>query len=236
MGSGLAVAALVLAILILPVAGWLWLCLGVLKSGIRSVFGAVAIQLSLVAIVFGLLIGSPLGALIVALAPPLVLFSPFNFLQFGLFFSMVLPIALSCGAIVLGIFLSLPGLRLWSVAPALLAVLSTGIVVGEHVSKREMCRTAEASGIVEFRRRTLLWSLQNVPEEFQFDIHAAAEVGGRRMGWSYREMGWYEIPAEAWGEVDGPYFDCAGWIGTQVESLKPQRFAQIMDQVVGRVV
>jgi hypothetical protein len=71
-----------------------------------------------------------------------------------------------------------------------------------------MCATAPALGIATFRRNSFFWSLVNAPEEFQFDIHAVATVGEESYGWSYREMGWYLIPREAWGDVAADIFDC----------------------------
>lgn len=195
--------------LVLLAAVWVWLCMGIRKTGIRYVAGAVALQISFVDLVFGLLTGQGLGAFFGALVPPLILVFSERFAQFHSFLSDVLPMAFASGGLVFLAVLAVPKLRVWSVTPALLAFLATGIVVGERVSQRAMCRTAAEANIPEFRRRPLLWSLHNTPDEFQFDIHAAAEIGGRRLGWSYREMDWYEIPSDAWGEVDAAPFDCS---------------------------
>ncbi len=197
-----------LVALVLLAAVWVWLCMGIMKTGIRYVAGAVASQISFVHLVFGLLTGQGLGAFFGAFVPPLILVLSERFAQFHSFLSDVLPMAFAAGGITFVAILAVPRLRLWSVAPALLVFLAVGIVVGENVSQRAMCRAAAHANIPEFRRRTLLWSLYNTPEEFQFDIHAAAEIDGRRLGWSYREMDWYEIPSDAWGEVDAAPFDC----------------------------
>lgn len=191
-------------------ACWLWMCRGVAGEGLRRLFGALAIQISAVVFVFGLITGQGVSAVLFALAPPfaLVLFQTFQW-----FHLLVEQIALPAGVaglLVLVAFLAVPRLRVWSVAPSFLAMLATAIVVGEGVSQRAMCAKAEALGITEFKRNSLLWSLFNAPREFQFEVHAKAEMAGRRLAWSYREMDWYDVPANALADVFAPAFDCPG--------------------------
>lgn len=188
---------------------WVWLCLGLRKSGWRYALGAIAIQFSIVAFVLGLIKGQSFGALFGALSPPMELIFTDYYSKFELFLSHVLPIAFAVGIVVFACLFLIPKFRLWSIAPSLLAVLIAAVFVGERVSKDAMCASAKEIGLDQFRRNTLLWSLANAPEEFQFEIHAAGEIGKRRMGWSYREMHWYEIPPDAWGDVDTKVFDCS---------------------------
>jgi hypothetical protein len=200
---------LVLAALLLPmVLGWVWLCAGFRRAGLRGIAGAVAVQLSVVTLVIGLLIAHPIAALVMALMPPLMVFTIHEFLWFDLFLSQIMPVAVTAGLVVFALCLAVRRVRRWSLVPALLAFLTAGMVAGERVSQREMCRGAAAAGISEFRRNTLFWSLRNAPADFQFDIHALAERGGRRLGWSYKTMGWYDIPPTASVEVDARLFDC----------------------------
>jgi hypothetical protein len=208
----LVVAAACLAV----AAAWIWLWAGIAKSGARRIAGAVALQLSFVVLVVGVVNGHGLSATLDALTPPLFIFLFPYYAQFDTFLFQVLPWAGVAAAIVLVACLAVPRLRLWSVAPSLLAFFAVGVIVGERISQQAMCKAAEAADIPEFRRRSLLWSLYNTPEELQFDIHAVAETGGRRLGWSYREMGWYEIPPDAWGEVDAPPFDCDALVEPKV--------------------
>lgn len=186
----------------------MWLCFGLRKSGLRRVVGAIAIQFSVVAFASAFLTGNPLSAVVAAAFPPFMIFTLDHLLQFERFIGQIFPQALAVGLLVLGACLWSPRLRLWCVAPGLLAFLAAGFVAGERVSQREMCRTASVAGIAEFRRNTLVWSLRNTPDEFQFEIHANAQLGTKRLGWSYHEMGWYEIPEDAWGDVQAPVFDC----------------------------
>lgn len=201
---------LVLAALLLPmVVGWIWLCAGFRKAGARGIVGAVALQVSVVALVFGLLVAHPVAALVLAMFPPLMIFNIHDYLWFDLFLSQIMPMAATVGLVVLVLCLAVPRVRRWTLVPALLAFLAAGMVVGERVSQREMCRAAAAAGISEFRRNTLLWSLRNAPREFQVAVHALADSGGQRRGWSYHRMGWYDIPATATVEVDARLFDCS---------------------------
>ncbi len=209
------VVLLFVALLLPLAAGWVFLCLGLRKSGPRRVAGAIAIQISGVAFVWTLLTSNPLAAIVTAVLPPFMIFPVDRYLQFDRFFGQMFFPAVAVGLLVAGAFLWSPRLRLWCLAPGLIACLVAGLVVGERVSQREMCRTAEAAGIADFRRHTLFWSLRNTPYEFQFEIHAIAKLGAKRLGWSYYEMGWYEIPANAWGDVGAPVFDCSGFADRQ---------------------
>lgn len=199
------------AVIVLAVAGfWAWLILGIKKPGIRGLFGSVAAQVSAIAMIYtGLRGADAFGWVTSALAPPFLLIELDRLQTFHGFLASVYPYALATGAIVAVPFIFLPKQwRRWWLAPSLLATITTGVYVGERVSQEAMCRTADAEGIGSFRRHSLLWSLANAPQEFQFEIHAAAERAGERLGWSYREMGWYVIPTTAWGEVEEPPFVC----------------------------
>lgn len=44
---------------------------------------------------------------------------------------------------------------------------------------------------------SFLSSLQNAPAEFQFFLHAAALKGCKPYAWSYRQMAFYDLPANA---------------------------------------
>ena len=198
--------------LILVVAaaiGWVWLGFGLFRPGWRGRVAALAVQISLVVFIYGSLRGGPLAGLTSAAFPPLILFFLPDFDRFGAFLSPLFWIA---APVTLGVFalcLVRPRLRAFCVAPPLLAGLVTMVVVGERVSRQAMCREAAALGITTFERHTLLWSLANIPRDFQTRIHAVASLDGKTLGWSYREMTWYDIPEKAAGNVEkAPDFTC----------------------------
>jgi hypothetical protein len=198
-----------LAIMLVAVAGWVWLWFGLFRPGWRGWAAALAVQLSIVAFSYGVLRSDPISGLMLAAFPPLVLLVLPDFSTFRMFLEQLLWVA---GPVTLGVFalcLAIPRMKRFSVAPALLAGLVTMVIVGERVSREAMCREAPARGITTFQRHSLLWSLANVPEEWQFEIHAVAAAEGKSLGWSYREMTWYDIPERAAGNVeDAPDFTC----------------------------
>ena len=183
-------------------AGWLWLCAGIYKTGARRIVGAIALQLSLVTLSFGFLTGAGFWAFVIALVPPVMIFSLWEIAKFHAFLSLFLAPTAAVSVFALAVCLAVPRLRIWSVGATLIAFLVAGVIFGERASQRAMSSAAEAAGIRDFKRHTLIWSLANAPRKFQGDIHAEAKLGGRWLGWSYRELGWYEIPSDVWGNVD----------------------------------
>lgn len=205
--SALVGGALVLVLLV--AAGWVWLWLGLFRPGWRGRIAALAIQLSIVAFAYGVLRGGPIIGLSAAVFPPSILSAFLGLGKYAAFLEQPLRFAGPVALGVLALCLSVSRLRWWSVAPALLAGLGTMVAVGERVSREAMCREASARGVTTFQRHSLLWSLNNAPREWQFEIHAVASLDGKTLGWSYREMTWYDIPEGAAGNVeDAPDFIC----------------------------
>jgi hypothetical protein len=189
---------------------WIWLCLGIAKTGVRRVLAAIALQLSFVTAVFGLLHGHGPHAFLEALLPPVALPLSFGYLaSFKLFLSQILPTAAAVGVLVFLALLAVPKVRIWAIAPAMLAFLFAATVVGERVSQRAMCSTAKEAGINEFWRGPLTWaSLQQEGRDFGTYFHAVAEVNGKRLGWSYETMSWQELQPMPWYKMPDPVFDC----------------------------
>lgn len=183
---------------------WIWLLIGVRKTGFRKFVGQVAIQLSVLCFLyFGILRGDPSGAISAALSPPFALAS---FRRFDIFWELIEQILPYTSVVFLLTFLGcilLKKLRVWSVGLALGISLISTVFIAENISKETMCQTALALGVTQIQRNTFFWSLRNAPREFQFEVHAIAKKDEIQMGWSYRNMNWYEIPRKANADVNG---------------------------------
>jgi hypothetical protein len=84
--------------------------------------------------------------------------------------------------------------------------LVASIFVGDGLSQGAMCQTAAWRGVTTFQRNTFLTSLAEAPREVQFTLHAA--LPDQRLGWSYRAMDWYPIPANVPAFDAGQTFSC----------------------------
>lgn len=201
-----------LAVLIGLSCLWLWLILCIRKQGWLRIVGAIALQLSFVAFVFGLMVGE--GAYLNALFPPLF-FPQFLQVWFGdnAFVSALRPAAAIAGGVTLAVCLIISRIRIWCVAPSLLVALFTGIVIGESMTKQAMRETAASRGIEVLARKSLWWSLRNAPREYQWELHAEGKLQDQLLGWSYREMNWYPIPDAARANVG--VSDCLALIDCQ---------------------
>ncbi len=71
-----------------------------------------------------------------------------------------------------------------------------------------MCRTALALGTNTISRNTVWWSVTHLPLPVQDEIHGRLDVGGRRYGWSYRDMDWYVLEDYVWDTVHAPPTIC----------------------------
>lgn len=204
-----ALILLSLAALCLGSFGWLWLCAGLRREGWRGVVGRLAVQVSALCLIYGILRGQPMSGLFIAMFPPLAVIPVVQLVPFGLFAGQVLAAAAPYAGAVLVVFLALGRLRVWTPGAAGLTLLVAGVIFGEGISRAAMCEAAAAQGVASFQRNGLMWSLANAPQEFQFDLHARAEAGGQVLGWSYSEMGWYVVPAGAAENVgSGAMTDC----------------------------
>lgn len=198
-----------LVAVLVAISGWLWLCAGFHRAGWRGLAGTLALQLSGVCLAYGVIRGQPMSGVFTAALPPLAAAQVIGFVPFQAFLSAVArgvaPFA--GGALVL--CLIVPRLRVWSLGVTLMVALIAALFVGDRVSLAAMCQAATARGFTEFQRNSFMWSVANTPQEPQFELHAAAQVGEQRMGWSYAQMDWYVIPQSAAQNVgSGPKVSC----------------------------
>jgi hypothetical protein len=204
-------AEALIGVLLLYLAGagfWIWLCLGFRKTGLWGVLGKGALQVSGVCFFFGVIQGGLIDAAITAAFPPVFWWSLRWYGHFQPFLSELAWRVAPYGAVALLGALALKQFRGWSVGIAFGAALIAAVFLGDQVSREHMCEAAAKRGFGAFHRNSFAWSLRTAPQEFQFELHAYAETGGQRLGWSYRELDWYELPAGAWGEVSPPMFNC----------------------------
>lgn len=197
-----------LALSCLAIFSWMWLCSGVLREGLRGQVARAALQISGLCLVYGMLRGELLGAVFLAGFPPLVLA---DLLRAGPFLAFLTDLAwrvLPVAAVALAVTLGVRGLRRWSLGLTGGAALLASVFLGDQLAEAAMCKAAAARGFDSFALNSFGWSLANVPQEFQFELHALAAVEERRLGWSYRLQDWYPIPPNASADVAAPVQSC----------------------------
>lgn len=204
MGVGLILGGL--ALTCLGIFGWFWLCAGFRAKGWRGVLGRLALQLSAVALIYGFVRGQPINGVFLASFPPLALVHLAGFSNFSAFLGSVAWDVLPYGAVALAASLIWRPLRVWALGVTLAGSLVVALFVGERLSQAAMCQTAAVHGITSFQRNSFLTSLAETPREVQFTLHAA--LPDQRLGWSYRAMDWYPIPASVQGFDAGGVFSC----------------------------
>lgn len=206
MGAALILAGL--ALTCLGIFGWLWLCGGVQNPGWRGLAGKLALQLSALCLIYGLIRGQPLNGVFLAMFPPLVLAEVAKARDFLPFLIQVAWRVAPYAAAALGVCLVVRPLRALAPGLTLCMALIVAVFVGDTVSQTTMCKAATKRGFTAFQRNAFDWSLANSPREWQWEIHARAVVDGQPLGWSYRELDWYAIPKGVSDGVSGPIFTC----------------------------
>lgn len=189
--------ALFLLALLLLSAGWVWLVLGWKQPGRRGRLGSLALQITVVVTCFALLRSSLLGTIVGVLLTPVALMNLEWIADFRAFAPKIALLSLPVAVLAFALCLSLPRLRAWSIAIPLVSWMIAALPAGEYVSRQAMCDTADALGFSSVLRNSFYWSLRNAPREYQFELHATLQDGSRNLGWSYREMDWYDIPERA---------------------------------------
>jgi hypothetical protein len=76
----------------------------------------------------------------------------------------------------------------------LAVVLSAGLV--GFCAEYQRARVVGAFGADVEMRSSIFASYRNAPQEFQFFLHGAALKACKPYAWSYRVMGFYELPAD----------------------------------------
>lgn len=205
---GLALLLVGLVLICVFIFGWLWLCAGYRKGGWRGVVGKGALQLSAVCLIYGIVRGQPLNGLFFAVLPPLSWTEVAKARKFLPFLTVVAWRTAPYAAAGFVAGLVIRPLRVWTLGLTLVSTLIAVVFVGDTSSKAAMCQSAAERGFTTFDRNSFAWSLANTPVEWQWEIHALAQSGGKRLGWSYRDMDWYIIPDDAAAIVTGPPFTC----------------------------
>ena len=182
-----------LAVLFLGMSGWLWLCAGFRRGGLRGALGLAAVQVSGLCLACGILRGQPLAGLYTAAFPPLAAVQLVALAQPPGLLAALLWRGLPYAAAVLVAGLAVRRLRVWTPLLAGLALMIAAALSGDQVSKEAMCRAAAARGIHQFQRNSFASSLTAGPGT-QGAVHALATAGERRLRWSYRLMDWYPLP------------------------------------------
>lgn len=190
-----ALILLSLAALCFGIFGWLWLCAGFRRGGVRGGLGLAALQVSGLCLAYGVLRGQPMAGLFMASFPPLAAVVPVELAPFSRLISVLGWQVAPWAAAVLLVALALRPLRVWAPGLTLLAALVGGALLGEQVSETAMCQAAARRGVDRFQRDGFAASLTKGREP-PVTVHGFAETGGTRLGWSYRLMDWYELPAD----------------------------------------
>lgn len=198
-----------LAALCLGIFGWLWLCAGFRRGGLRGAFGTAALQVSGLCLVYGILRGQPMAGLFTAAFPPLAVAELVALSQFPRLLGELAWQVAPYAAVVLVACLALRSMRVWAPGLAVLAAMIAAVVLGEQVSRDAMCQAATRHGLTSFQRNGFAWGL-SAGQEMAGAVHGFGDVGGRRLGWSYRGMDWYEVPRDSVIVAPETPVDCPG--------------------------
>ena len=188
---------------------WLWILVGALKSGNRKRIGILALNFTAPVVVFESLRFSLSGSLLALVFLPWVAVS--DVIQAQWFHAFIFPVlseAITFGFVALLITLAIRQTRRWSIGTGLVTLIVASTIIAEKHSQKKMCAVAKDLGITAFRRNTFFWSLRNTPRDFQFEAHALAEMDGITLGWSYKELSFYEIPEHLSINVEASVYQC----------------------------
>ncbi|MEX3016655.1 hypothetical protein [Gymnodinialimonas hymeniacidonis] len=157
-------------------------------------------QLSVVAMLVGLLRFGPTWGIGAVLFPPaLLLFLP-GIAELSITPQIAL-YALPITAAVLALSLWHPITRLFSVMLTCATLVISTLVAGEAISARAMCQTAAGQNLTNVTRHPFWWSIHNTGYDFQFQLHGLATRGEDQFAWSYSEMDWYPLPDTIWPNI-----------------------------------
>lgn len=179
---------------LLIAAAWIWLLLGLLKSGKRWTYGALALQLSLIITFIVLAMGGGWAAVIgfVWPLPTSVLVAAFlkhHFEFYADFFYLALG-----GGLGLALILSiLPPLRIWAPLIATTASMALAVPMAEKHSRSLMCKRALALGGEVVERNSFLWSLGHTRVNYMGELHARTIIEDQPYAWSYTLLDWYRV-------------------------------------------
>ncbi len=120
--------------LFVGISGWLLLCGGASKPGWRGVCGALALQISAVCLIYGVLRGSPDNGLFMALFPPLEVVELAQFGRYTRFMTLLAAGIAPYAVVVLVLCLAWRPLRRWSLVLTATAAMAAALFVGDHTN------------------------------------------------------------------------------------------------------
>lgn len=168
-----------------------------MRPGWRGGGGKAALQVSALALIWGVMQGSPILGVFRALLPPLLLPDIVHLAGFGGFLASVLGKAWPWALGALALALAWRPLRAWAPGLALSVLMLAGLVLGEEASRLAMCDAARAQGLAGVERAGLSESLARMTDADLRGLHGLARApDGGLWGWSYRQMTWVALPAE----------------------------------------
>lgn len=182
-------------------AGWLWLLLGLLKSGKRWTYGALALQLSLIITFIVLAMGGGWSAVIGFIWPlPTAVLASDLLLQHSNFYAdfYYLPLGAGlCLALIAAIFAPL---RIWTPLIVVAVAIPLALPMAERHSRSLMCQRALAIGSSEVKRYSFLKSLRHTRTGFLREAHGLATANGQTYVWSYKRLDWYPVDAQPYAQ------------------------------------
>lgn len=192
---------LIAFLFLLIAAAWLWLLLGLLKSGKRWIYGALALQLSLIMTLIVLAMGGRWAAVIGFLWPLPTSVIVAAFLEHHYeFYADFFYLALG-GGLGLALILSiLPPLRIWAPLIATTASMALAVPMAEKHSRSLMCQRALALGASEVKRHSFLKSLRDTRTDFLREAHGLTTTNGQTYVWSYKRLDWYPVDTQPYAQ------------------------------------
>ncbi len=185
-----------LALTCLGIFGWLWLCAGFRVEGWRGIAGRLALQVSGLFLVYGLLRGRTSFAIFTTIFPPL---GALDVLQAGRYRPFLTELAADVAPYVIGaavLCLIWRPLRPWALGISGTTALLASLFVGDQISQTAMCTSAAKRGFDHFERTSFATSLAFAPVPPQPYLHAKAQSGGQTLIWSYATQDWSVLPPD----------------------------------------
>lgn len=180
---------------------WIWLLIGLMKTGWRKTAASLALQLSALMTLLMLFLGSGWAALIGFVLPlPSAVPVTSLLLQHSNFYAdfYYLPLGAGlCLALIAAIF---PPLRIWTPLIVAAVAIPLALPMAEKHSRNLMCQRALALGASEIKRHSFLWSLGHTRTNFLGEAHGLAMPNGQSYAWSYRRLDWFPVATQPYGQ------------------------------------
>lgn len=176
---------------------WFWFLLGLRNSGRRWLYGALALQLSVLMTLLMLLLGSGWAALIGFVWPlPTALPVSSLLLQNSNFYADFYYFPLGAGLCLALIATIFPPLRVWTPLIVAAVAIPLALPMAERHSRSLMCQSAIALGASEIKRHSFLWSLRHTRTNFLGEAHGFTMANGQSYIWSYRRLDWSPVATQ----------------------------------------